>query len=50
MQDDGGRGVVHQKMMDDYDKDGWLDLGLRYTSFLMNRGGKDIFFAQECEN
>ena len=32
----GGGGVDHSKMMDDYDKRGWLDLWLSYTSFVMN--------------
>ena len=45
----GGRGGVHQKMMDDYDKGGGLDLGLRYTSFLMNMGENTLFLCRNVK-
>ena len=42
-------GRVHQKLMDDYDKGGWLNLGLRYTYFLMNMGENALFLCRNVK-
>ena len=47
MIDNRGRGGVHQKMMDDYDKGGFR--GLRYTYFLLNMKGNTLLLCRNLK-
>ena len=50
MEDDGGRGGVHQKMMDDYDKGVVVRLRAETYFFSHEFGRQYLVFVQECEN